>query len=523
MPREIQNQTQARIAVRLDRWMGLMLASCALLLAVTHPAFGCDGEDRLFGKDAEPFEFSVAITAEGRALAGAKVQCVFAGLRNSTSFGSTLITNPDGKVLIRSRASRFKLLVKHPDFRREVSDWLTAEDVADEPVVLDLKRGVRLYGRVLDALGAPVAGASLQLHDPALSDRVIHAWRENAVAMPARIQADASGAFEFEPVLGKLTLVVFAPDGALSEQVLELAVGHETDADGRRELAVRLKDGPSVSGHIELDGQPVADVYLEWVCSDHPYPEGKQLSEPRGGFTLKQLRGKEACAVSAVPRSDLSRYSKSVAIGGFMAAHVSAGIGDRDILLSLRSEETPGSLTIRFDGAYESYTGEFKLTPLGAIRTTTPTRVMKRYSSPSEAPFAALRPGEYSLQADLDNGMDPKPIEVRIESGRETIVTLEVPDGMVRGTAIGRAVDAETGRPLSRVSISQSQRHIVTMNIPLDEDGRFRFDFVAENIEIELKRDSYHDVSLSISVGSGESAELGDIPMERQSSPFTLD
>jgi hypothetical protein len=493
-----------------------MFTCCALLVAVTGPALGCDGEDRPHRNDEAPFEFSATISAEGRALAGAEVQCVFAGMRNSASFGSTQHTDPDGKVLIRSRASRFKLVVKHPDYRREVSDWLTAEDVAYAPVALDLKRGVRLQGRVLDALGSPVANAWLRLHDPALSNRVIHGWRENSVAMPARIQADASGAFEFEPVLGKLTLMVGAPDGALSEQVLDLAAGHQTDAEGRRELVVHMEDGPTVSGHVELDGQPVADVYIEWVCSDHSYPEGKQLSGPQGGFTLKQLRGKEGCAVSAVPRSDLSRYSQSTAVGGFMTAHVSASIGDRDILLSLRGEETPGSLTIRFDGAYESYTGEFELTPLGAIRATTPTRVMKRYSSTSEAPFAALRPGEYSLNADLDNGMDPKPVEVRIESGRETIVTLEVPDGMVRGIATGRAVDAETGRPLSGVSISQSQRHIVTMNAPLDADGAFKFDYVAQEIGIELKRDGYHTVSLSIAVGSGQSADLGNISMERQ-------
>ena len=153
--------------------------------------------------------------------------------------------------------------------------------------------------------------------------------------------------------------------------------------------------------------------------------------------------------------------------------------------------------------------------PLGDLRATTPIRVQERYHSSQNLPFAELRPGDYMLHSDLYNGLDPMPVEVNIKSDRETIVTLEVPDGMVRGTVTGRAVDGVTGRPLSGVVLNHSQPHAVTMGIHLGADGKFEFKFVAETVEVYLKRDGYHETNVTIDVGNGENPDLGDVPMDR--------
>jgi hypothetical protein len=501
----------------------LLLAGFAILATVANfvsisstngaPTACSDDSDRFVRKTQDAFEFTGRVTAEGRALAGAEVRCAFAGYRSSTKFGSSVITDHQGNFRIQSKVKRFKLIATHPDYRREVSAWFKLEELTGDPVELDLKRGVRLHGRVFDARGEPVANARLRLRAPEFDDRGFHTWEENDVAMPGSITSDATGAFEFEPVLGKLTLTANAPDGARSEQVLDLAVDRETDSEGRRDLAVRLEDGPTVSGRVKLDGEPVANVHISWSCSDRSYPEGNKLSGTQGEFTLKQLGGTEDCAVVATPRDQIWRSFKA-ATTGFITTQVRAVVGDRDVLLSIHSE-TPGLLTIRFDGAFEEYHGKFELTPLGDIRRTTPTRREDEYSRNGSITVTALRPGDYMLQADLRNGMDPDPVEINIESGRKTTVTLELPDGMARGIATGRAVDAETGLPLSDVLLTESQRNTGMVDKRLDTDGRFEFDYVAETLGIWLKRDGYHKVKLEIDVGSGESAALGDIPMDR--------
>jgi hypothetical protein len=494
-----------------------ILAAAANLVSISSSdgaSTACgDDSDNFVRKTEEAFEFTGRVTAEGRALAGAEVRCAFAGYRSSTKFGPPAITDRNGNYRIQGKAKRFKLIATHPDYRREVSDWLGQEELTDDPVELDLKRGVRLHGLVLDARSEPVANARLRLRDPDLDDLRFHTWQENDVAMPEGITSNVTGAFEFEPALGKLTLTVAAPDGARSEQVLDLAVGHGTDSEGRRQLVVRLEDGSTVSGRVELDGEPIEKVHISWSCSDRRYPEGNKLSDPLGEFTLKQLSGIEDCAVVATPRDQIRRSFKN-ARSDFLATQVPTVVGDRNVLLSIRSE-TPGSLTIRFDGSSKNYHGKFELTPIGAIRTTTPTRRENEYSREGSITFTGIRPGDYILQADLQNGMDPGPVEINIVSGDKNIVALEVPDGMARGTATGRAVDAETGRPLSDVFLTQSQRNVTTVDKRLDTDGRFEFNYVAETLELWLKRDGYRKVKLEVDVGSGESAELGDIPMDR--------
>ena len=53
-----------------------------------------------------------------------------------------------------------KILATHEDFRRSVTDWLSRADTR-APRHLELDRGVRLCGRVLDEQGDPLPGARI--------------------------------------------------------------------------------------------------------------------------------------------------------------------------------------------------------------------------------------------------------------------------------------------------------------------------------------------------------------------------
>ena len=86
---------------------------------------------------------------------------------------------------------------------------------------------------------------------------------------------------------------------------------------------------------------------------------------------------------------------------------------------------------------------------------------------------------------------------------------------MVRGVVTGRAVDRLTGHPLSGVILSHSQRHTVVMGLHVDVDGSFEFDFIAETVDVYLKRDGYRKTRVTIDVGNGENPDLGDVSMER--------
>lgn len=103
-------------------------ACWGVLLGAASPALGCDKDG---GTDSELFEFAGTVTAEGRPLAGVEVRCVFARRYYATAnFGPVEMTDQDGRFQIKSRVKRFKLVAVHPDYHREVSDWLTREDVS---------------------------------------------------------------------------------------------------------------------------------------------------------------------------------------------------------------------------------------------------------------------------------------------------------------------------------------------------------------------------------------------------------
>ena len=152
------------------------------------------------------------VSANGKPLANARVRCVQRGIYNSAAFGSSVVTDALGNFETVCTEDEVKILATHEKFRRSVTDWLS-KDGTRAPVHLELERGVRLCGRVLDEQGNPLRGARIDLdvHQQVVA---IHAWQESAATLPAAVYTGADGMFAANVYAGTANKLAFY-DGSL--------------------------------------------------------------------------------------------------------------------------------------------------------------------------------------------------------------------------------------------------------------------------------------------------------------------
>jgi len=357
------------------------------------------------------------VSANGKPLANARVRCVQRGLYNSADFGSSAVTDGLGNFETVCTEEEVKILATHEEFRRSVTDWLSRADTR-APVHLELERGVRLCGRVLDEQGNPLPGARIDLDVPQ-QVVAIHAWQESAVTLPAAVYSGADGMFVFAPLAGKLSVEAVAPDGARVEQDLELA------GTGEQFVELTVDSGAQVAGRVELDGKPLAGAMIGWECRRGQSPNPVVLSGPDGAFRLKQLPQGDNCLLMARPPGE-SIFWNRPGVGGFLGRQLPVRPGDEAVLIGLRTE-IPGAVVIHLEGSRAGYRGAFLLTPVGDIKEHTPPRDTTVYWDKTTVTIPGLRAGTYRLQVDLSDASDPDPVDVAVVPGETTNVTLPVP------------------------------------------------------------------------------------------------
>ncbi len=444
------------------------------------------------------------VTADGTDVAGARVRCVQRGIYNSTDFDASVVSGSDGKFAVMCGNGEFKVQASHPEYQRGVTGWLTRDQTLTHPAVVELVRGSRLAGRVLDERGKPAVGVRLDLSD-ADAVQMLHGWSESDVLLPGRVLSDSRGEFAFEPVGGKLELNAWAPDRAAARMQLDLTVPRD------RYVEVVLEAGGQVSGFVTLDGKPIESVMVGWLCQGDTSPESMQLTGARGTFHFKQLSRNVRCFVAAKLPDQSPFWNLRGARGGFLSTQVAADIGDDDVRLELNGE-IPGSLRVVFEGKEKGYSGDFVLTGLDRNTEGAGVRKQTLYSPTDSLVISALPPGSYQLSAELDDGVNPEPRELSIRAGAVTEVTLTVPDGFARGKATGRVVDA-AGKPLKAKVAFGGHPHSVFMSTT-GPDGTFEFDYAAEHVSLSVSLDGYETVNFERAVGGGESASFGDIVLK---------
>jgi hypothetical protein len=326
------------------------------------------------------------------------------------------------------------------------------------------------------------------------------------VILPEHTRTGPQGEFDFGVVSGRLRVSASRGYGASSSQEVELQ-GRE------RFLELTMDPGVTVGGRVTLAGEPAAKVMVGWSCA--PGSATVRLTNKAGDFLFEQVKEGAKCAVVARPAGEHYLWNRSGAMGGFASTQVLARAGDQDVELALE-RENQGSLKISFDGQSADYRGDFSLVPLGKIEETTPVREVKGFSPASTISVGGLRAGTYRLEADLDDGMDPAPVVVEINSGQESKVTLMVPDGMARGTASGRLIDSRSGQALGGITLWYSSGEHSAAALKTKPDGTFQFEYAAQRTGIHVSVEGYEPLSLEVAVGQGESAELGTIKLVRQ-------
>jgi uncharacterized GH25 family protein len=357
------------------------------------------------------------VSANGKPLANARVRCVQRGIYNSAAFGSSVVTDALGNFETVCTEDEVKILATHEKFRRSVTDWLS-KDGTRAPVHLELERGVRLCGRVLDEQGNPLPGARIDLDVPQ-QVVAIHAWQESAATLPAAVYSGADGMFTFEPLAGNLSVEAVAPDGARVKQDLELA------GTGEQFVELTVDSGAQVAGRVELDGKAFAGAMIGWQCRRGQSPNPVVLSGADGTFRLKQLPQGDNCILMARPPGE-SIFWNRPGVGGFLGTQLRVQPGDEAVLIGLRTE-SPGAVVIHLEGSRDGYRGAFLLAPVGDIKEHTPPRDTTVYWDKTTVTIPGLRAGTYRLQVDLRDASDPDPVDVAVVPGETTNVTLPVP------------------------------------------------------------------------------------------------
>ena len=163
----------------------------------------------------------------------------------------------------------------------------------EAPLELVLPRRASLAGRVVDPLGAPVAGAEVLVQDGRANPNPWMGGRG------PRTETDADGRFELEDLVpGSLGLTARSEDWADSEELaLELAPG-----EVREDVVLELREGGRIVGRVSTpEGDPSPDRRVTWGSNAMGFGSRDETrTDAAGEFRFEHVTPGE-WAVTAAP------------------------------------------------------------------------------------------------------------------------------------------------------------------------------------------------------------------------------
>jgi protocatechuate 3,4-dioxygenase beta subunit len=266
----------------------------------------------------------------------------------------------------------YRVRADHADLAPATSPLLTITADRDD-VALQLRPGLRLAGRVVDASGAPAAGARVRLTAAA------------AAGEAREVAADALGGFTFGGLAPGRVELAAAGDGATSA-----LTPVELPRAGSAELVITLGDTAALAGVVvDERGEPVAGAAVSawpdagasawWILVGMH----RERSAADGTFQLRGLARHATYAVSADRPEAIARGL------GMRGPPVRARPGERPLRLVVA---TPG----RVEGKVAFDDGSHPA--LFTVRLTGSSRQPRPFADPGGR-FAIpdVPPGEYSL------------------------------------------------------------------------------------------------------------------------------
>lgn len=186
----------------------------------------------------------VVVDEEGEPVAGASLRVIWemaGGGRTMSSWGA----REDGtfRFPLEAGGGTLELTAIHDGFRPETLRLALAEDTVPPPVVMTLRRGGLLQGRLVTAAGAPAAGATVQ------------SFRQGAdggLERRASARTDSEGRFELLPAEPPPTRLFATGPGC------PITAADVTDTSEPVVLTCPDSSGTLLLRFVDADGRPVA-------------------------------------------------------------------------------------------------------------------------------------------------------------------------------------------------------------------------------------------------------------------------
>ena len=367
----------------------------------------------------------------------------------------------------------------------------------EEPIVIELKTGALLTGRVVDAAGTPAAGASVRLKPDDFT------LMRGLDARDLRKRADGDGRFRFEHV-GPGTWSLEANQGSATAKVdgIELQPGTQREVD----LQLQTQDQLTVIVSTQLS-EPVADARIRVTLEGAFLSTGYGTTDASGraqigvdtGTALvtveHELYQDESTQVVLEPGSN--ELVVQVSPGGTIRGSVRSAAGAP---LALATVKAQGEDSLNMPVAYRRY-----LNP--------PTETISDRSGQFQ--LTGLEPGKYFLAASAPgfaaNG-PAQPIEIDGQSVDGVDIVLE-PGGSITG-----AVTGLDSTDLANVEISATRNAEWQVTAP-DPEGAFAFENLAQGEwKIAARRgDDFgaRSVERSVTIRSSTADVFVELPFER--------
>lgn len=416
-----------------------------------------------------------------------------------------LATDTRGRFALETLVpGRLRVLVEHEEHGLAESDELVlAGGASREGLRIELGGRARLAGSVVDEGGRPISGATLQLRAPErrrLESRSV-----------------SGGAFSFDGLAAaNYVLSVEAPGFARHRiEDLELEPGEE-----RIDFEVRLRAVDGLRGRVVgPSGEPVGKAVVRW-SADEGDGYGRALCDAEGRFwiPLEEEEVDPSDRVRLVARHRRFAPSEPVEVSASVRNEVELRLG--------RGGEITGRVL-------DAETGEpvqaFRVAVVG-YRPFSEGRKQRRGRPHRDSDFhdpegryrlEGLAPGTYSLSA-LARGWTAQRIEdIQVHPGK---TTANIEFRLARGASLtGRVVDARTGQPVARASVSIETLYGMgyergRIKVASDQRGYFRVDDLPEGPRsVTVRHDRYETRIFSgLSVPARGESDVGELALERR-------
>ncbi len=343
---------------------------------------------------------------------------------------------------------------------------------------ITVQRGASLTGKVLDAQGTPVAGATL-LSSTARSGMMAARGNDEPTIGG---KTDATGTFEITGIQpGSWTLRASCTgQGSSEEQAFDLVAGQEVSG-----LTFRLTQGGTIQGEVYgNDGKPLVQAMVNLMSAG--FQDGRMTrSDDHGAFTFEHVdAGSWQVMAMPSPTSSNDEGDVTATFNNMEMAKVEVIEGEVTFIALGMAPEDPVLLTGRvesggepLEGALLSFIADGENT-LGEMRMAT-SQVDGTYEVELE------KPGAYVIQVRSEGewqGSSADYLE-RVPAQETHRIDFELPTGRIEGrifSAQGTPMEG-TGVSLRREGPMLAGSGILSQNssVSTDESGRYAFGNVA--------------------------------------------